>query len=183
MLIDIISGTPKKLKTNIRANIRPSPAGKYIYWYNYTDSSFYSYELKTEKEFKLTNPRTIICYNELNDVPNIAPPYPVAGWLKDDNAFLIYDRYDIWSLDPSAKNEPVNLTLNGRKNRVTYRLINIDYDNEYIDPSEMQYLSAFNEVSKESAFYRINLQKPGNPEFLTGGNYSLYPLKPEMRMQ
>jgi dipeptidyl aminopeptidase/acylaminoacyl peptidase len=172
-LIDIISGTPKKLKTNIRANIRPSPAGKYIYWYNYTDSSFYSYELKTEKEFKLTNPRTIICYNELNDVPNIAPPYPVAGWLKDDNAFLIYDRYDIWSLDPSAKNEPVNLTLNGRKNRVTYRLININYDNEYIDPSEMQYLSAFNEVSKESAFYRINLQKPGNPEFLTGGNYSL----------
>lgn len=172
-LIDIISGTPKKLKTNIRANIRPSPAGKYIYWYNYTDSSFYSYDIKTEKEFKLTNPRTIICYNELNDVPNIAPPYPVAGWLKDDNAFLIYDRYDIWSLDPSAKNEPVNLTLNGRKNRVTYRLINIDYDNEYIDPSEMQYLSAFNEVSKESAFYRINLQKPGNPEFLTGGNYSL----------
>ncbi len=172
-LIDIISGTPKKLKTNIRVNIRPSPAGKYIYWYNYTDSSFYSYELKTEKEFKLTNPRTIICYNELNDVPNIAPPYPVAGWLKDDNAFLIYDRYDIWSLDPSAKNEPVNLTLNGRKNRVTYRLININYDNEYIDPSEMQYLSAFNEVSKESAFYRINLQKPGNPEFLTGGNYNL----------
>lgn len=172
-LIDIISGTPKKLKTNIRANIRPSPAGKYIYWYNYTDSSFYSYDIKTEKEFKLTNPRTIICYNELNDVPNIAPPYPTAGWLKDDNAFLIYDRYDIWSLDPSAKNEPVNLTLNGRKNRVTYRLINIDYDNEYIDPSEMQYLSAFNEVSKESAFYRINLQKPGNPEFLTGGNYSL----------
>lgn len=172
-LIDIISGTPKKLKTNIRANIRPSPAGKYIYWYNYTDSSFYSYDIKTEKEFKLTNPRTIICYNELNDVPNIAPPYPVAGWLKDDNAFLIYDRYDIWSLDPSAKNEPVNLTLNGRKNRVTYRLININYDKEYIDPSEMQYLSAFNEVSKESAFYRINLQKPGNPEFLTGGNYSL----------
>lgn len=172
-LIDIISGTPKKLKTNIRANIRPSPAGKYIYWYNYTDSSFYSYDIKTEKEFRLTNPRTIICYNELNDVPNIAPPYPTAGWLKDDNAFLIYDRYDIWSLDPSAKNEPVNLTLNGRKNRVTYRLININYDKEYIDPSEMQYLSAFNEVSKESAFYRINLQKPGNPEFLTGGNYSL----------
>lgn len=73
-LIDIISGTPKKLKTNIRANIRPSPAGKYVYWYNYTDSSFYSYDIKTEKEFRLTNPRTIICYNELNDVPNIAPP-------------------------------------------------------------------------------------------------------------
>ena len=160
-LIDIISGTPKKLKTNIRANIRPSPAGKYIYWYNYTDSSFYSYDIKTEKEFRLTNPRTIICYNELNDVPNIAPPYPTAGWLKDDNAFLIYDRYDIWSLDPSAKNEPVNLTLNGRKNRVTYRLININYDKEYIDPSEMQYLSAFNEVSKESAFYRINLCETG----------------------
>ena len=172
-LIDIISGTPKKLKTNIRANIRPSPAGKYIYWYNYTDSSFYSYDIKTEKEFRLTNPRTIICYNELNDVPNIAPPYPTAGWLKDDNAFLVYDRYDIWSLDPSAKNEPVNLTLNGRKNRLIYRLIDIDYDNEYIDPSEMQYLSAFNEVSKESAFYRIDLRKPGNPEFLTGGSYSL----------
>jgi len=171
-LIDIVSGTPEKLKTNIRADIKPSPAGKYIYWYNYTDSSFYSFDIKAKKEYRFTNPGTIVCYNELNDVPNLAPPYPPAGWLKDDNAFLVYDRYDIWSLDPAAGRQPVNLTMNGRKSSVTYRLIDLDYDNEYIDPSEKQYLSAFNEVSKGSTFYRIDLRRPGNPELLTGGNYS-----------
>ncbi len=172
-LIDIISGSQKKLKTNIRADIKPSPAGKYIYWYNYTDSSFYSYDIKTEKEYRLTNPGIVACYDELNDVPNMPQPYPPAGWLKDDNAFIVYDRFDIWSLDPEAGRQPINLTVNGRKNRVTYRLIDFDYDNEYIDSSEKQFLSGFNEASKGSSFYRIDLRKPGNPGFLTGGNYSL----------
>ncbi|MCK7541897.1 MAG: hypothetical protein MZV63_68935 [Marinilabiliales bacterium] len=37
-----------------------------------------------------------------------------AGWLKDDKAFLVSDRYDIWSLDPDAGRAPVNVTGNGR---------------------------------------------------------------------
>ncbi len=30
------------------------------------------------------------------------PPYKVFCWLKNDAAVLVYDRYDIWKLDPDG---------------------------------------------------------------------------------
>jgi hypothetical protein len=39
-------------------------------------------------------------WDELNDVPDLPGSYPAVGWLKDDRAFLVSDKYDYWSLDP-----------------------------------------------------------------------------------
>jgi hypothetical protein len=37
--------------------------------------------------------------DEENDVPDDPGAYGIAGWEKDDKNVLIYDRYDIWSID------------------------------------------------------------------------------------
>ncbi len=134
-LVDIMTGSAQKLKENYRALIRPSPAGKYLYWYHSIDSSWYTYDIAAGREYRLTTPASLPCYDELNDVPNVPQSYPPAGWLKDDKAFLISDRYDIWSLDPAAGNPPVNVTINGRNSRISYRLMDLDYENDFIDPS------------------------------------------------
>ena len=177
-LTDILKGTSVKLKENYKARIRVSPAGKYLYWYHYSDSSWYSYDIAAGKERRLTTPLTLPCHDELNDVPNIAEPYAAAGWLKDDKAFLIYDRFDIWSLDPAAENQPVNITADGRDKRITYRLIDMDYENDFIDPSVEQYLSGFNETTKGSAYFHIDLKTKNPPMLLTGGDLRLgTPLK------
>ena len=177
-LVDIMTGSAQKLKENYRAHIRPSPAGKYLYWYHSTDSSWYTYDLTSGREYRLTTPATLPCYDELNDVPNFAQSYPPAGWLKDDKAFLIQDRYDVWSLDPVAVNKPFNITVNGRNNRITYRLIDLDYENDFIDPSVMQFLNGSSETTKGNSFYSLDLKKKDAPVFLTGGDYDLgIPLK------
>jgi hypothetical protein len=172
-LVDILTGSAQKLKENYRALIRPSPAGKYLYWYYSIDSSWYTYDIAAGREYRLTTPASLPCYDVLNDVPNAAPSYPLAGWLKDDKAFLISDRYDIWSLDPAAGNLPVNITMNGRNSLISYRLMDLDYENDFIDPSVMQYLNGFNEKTKGSSFYSIDLRKKNGPVFLTGGDYRL----------
>jgi len=172
-LIDIYSGDAKKLKEGYRARPRFSPAGKYLYWYHSSDSSWYTYDIEAGKEYRLTTPATLPCHDELNDVPDAAGSYPAAGWLKDDEAFLISDRYDIWSLDPRTGRAPVNLTLNGRKTTVTFRLFDFDPENDYIDPSVKQYLSGFNETSRESGYYSIDLRKKAGPTLLKGGAYRL----------
>jgi len=177
-LIDIMTGTSKKIKENYRARLQPSPAGKFLYWYHSIDSSWYTYDIATGREKRLSTAATLPCYNELNDVPNFPQSYPPAGWLKDDKAFLIRDRYDIWSLDPAGENPPVNVTVNGRNNRITYELIDLDYDNDFIDPSARQYLNGFNETTKGSSFYSFDLKKNDVPVFLTGGDCDLgMPLK------
>lgn len=172
-LVDIMTGTTQKLKENYRTRMRSSPAGKYLYWYHGMDSSWYTYDIAAGQEHRLTSPSTLPCHNELNDVPNVASSYPPAGWLKDDKAFLISDRYDIWSLDPVGANPPVNITANGRETFNTYSLIDFDSETEYIDPSVLQYMNSFNEKTKGSAYFSIDLRKNNEPVFLTGGYYHL----------
>jgi len=172
-LIDLLTGTPQKKKENYRARIRSSPAGKYLYWYHSTDSSWYTYDIASGKEYRLTTPETLPCHDELNDVPDAASSYPPAGWLKDDKAFIISDRFDLWSLDPKAENPPVNITMNGRKSVTTYSLIDFDTENDYIDPSVLQYLMAFNEKTKGSSIWSLDLRKKNPPSELMGGDFRI----------
>ncbi|MCK7536888.1 MAG: hypothetical protein MZV63_40975 [Marinilabiliales bacterium] len=84
---------------------------------------------------------------------------------------LVSDKYDIWSLDPSAARTPLNVTIDGSNNRVTYRLLDFDPENDFIDPSEKQYLQGINEVTRAQAFYSLDMKKKEAPLKLTGGDY------------
>ena len=171
-VVDVMTGAAQKIKENYRARMRVSPAGKYLYWYHSIDSSWYSYDLAVGREYRLTTPASLPLWDTENDVPNPAPSYPAAGWLRDDKAFLVSDRYDIWSLDPAAARNPSNVTINGSNTRVTYRLLDFDPENDFIDPSEKQYLHGVNEVTRSQAFYSLDMKKKEAPVKLTGGNYS-----------
>ncbi|MBW6501258.1 MAG: prolyl oligopeptidase family serine peptidase [Bacteroidales bacterium] len=168
-LVNVLTGAAKKIKENYRARPRVSPAGKYLYWYHAIDSSWYAYDISGGTEARLTSRSSLPCHDELHDVPGYPDAYPAGGWLKDDAALLIHDRYDLWSLDPDNRRAPVNITINGRKNRLSYRLIDLDYENDYIDPEAKHFLSSFNEATKGNAFYSIDLRKK-NPLRLTDAN-------------
>lgn len=172
-LVDVMTGSAQQIKQGTRARMRFSPAGKYLYWYNSPDSSWYTYDVAGAKEYRLTDPSTLKVYEEDNDVPDLPGSYMPAGWLKDDRAFLVSDRYDIWSLDPVGAKPAQNITQNGRETSVTYRIIDFDPDNDYIDPSVTQYLEGTNEKTREDAFYSMDMRKKGNPHYLTGGPYML----------
>jgi hypothetical protein len=80
--------------------------------------------------------------------------YGIAGWAEGDRAVFIYDRYDIWRLDPDGSKVPVNATRNfGRKNFVKLRYVKLDPEEENIDTSKPVLLSAFDERSKSSGFF------------------------------
>ena len=172
-LLNLVTGNKELIKKDIRARVEPSPGGKYLVWFNYPDYSYYSYDIKEGKEYRLTSPDIIRAENELNDVPNYAYPYGSAGWLEGDEAVLIYDRYDIWKVDPENDHDPVNMTVNGREKKTSYRLVNFDREADFIDEKETQYLMATNELSRESAYCSWELKRASEPEELLGGTYSL----------
>ena len=62
--------------------------------------------IETGKEFKITSPEIIQCADELHDTPNMPSSYRNAGWTENDKSLLVYDRFDIWQVDPENQNEP-----------------------------------------------------------------------------
>ena len=180
-LIDIYTGEAKLIKKDVRAYPSVSPEGKYVYWYNAIDTSWNTYNINTGKEYQVTKPSVVQCADELNDVPNPADDYGLGAWLKNDAALLVYDRYDIWKIDPENKNIPINLTGNGRSTKTSYRLI--DFENKIqstlneskigLDPTKTYYIDAHNEISRNDGIYTISLKKNQNPKQIIEGAYKL----------
>ena len=173
-LVDIKTGEAEMIKKDCRARPMSSPDGKFIYWYNAVDSTWNTYEIASGKEFQITTPTSIQVADEQNDVPNLPGSYRYAGWLQNDDAFLIYDRYDIWKVDPKNATAPVNLTGNGRETKVNYRLVRFNPEpGEGIDPKETLLLKAHNEVTRADSYYSFDLKKTEQQKVLFAENYKL----------
>lgn len=114
----------------------------------------------------------------MEDVPDYPSPYGLAGWTTDDKALLIYDRCDIWRFDPSTVKVPVNLTVNGKKERLSYRRVKLDMEEKSVDINKDQLLTSFNESTKGSGYYNTRFTAPAVPGELLAGNFMLQtPLK------
>lgn len=175
-LVDMENGAARMFKEDIRATPDASPDGNYIYWYQAIDTTWRSYSLKSEKEFILTQPEMVQVADEINDVPNLAFPYGTAGWLEDDEALLVYDRYDIWKVDPENREAPVNLTGNGRETQTSYRLLQYDREEaseKGLDANASYHLLGHNEESRADGYYEMKLNKAREPKALMSGKYRL----------
>ncbi|MER3461849.1 MAG: hypothetical protein C4342_02170, partial [Armatimonadota bacterium] len=74
----------------------------------------------------------------------------------DEEWVLLYDRYDIWAVDPNGRREPRNLTRAfGRTWEISLRNVNLDREARTTDLDKPLLLSAFSERTKQSGFYRL----------------------------
>ncbi len=153
-LVNRKTGQRKLIVPKVAYGTSLSPDQQYVSWYNLQDSAWYVYSVKTGKSRNVTGRVKVPFYNVLNDVPNMAPPYGMAGWTRKGR-MVIYDRYDLWSFDPSGKTAPVNLTRGeGRKKNIRFRYVKLDKEAQTL-PQKML-LSAFQLKNKKAGFYSLN---------------------------
>ena len=171
--VSLDNGERKQIAQADYGRFRLSPQGKYAYWYGETDSCWYTIALAEGKRYRLTTPESFPAWDEENDVPNHPYAHGAAGWTANDQNLLIYDRYDIWKFDPTAATPPINLTVNGRKEKLSYRLEQLDKEARFIDLGKPQLLKGFNETTKGYGFYNARLSAPAAPKTLLAGNYML----------
>jgi hypothetical protein len=82
----------------------------------------------------------------------------MMGWTKDDQDVFIYDRSDVWRLDPEGKKAPVSLTSGvGRKEQMRFRYIRLDPEEKFLNPDATVLLDAFSFIDKSSGFYTMKL--------------------------
>lgn len=171
--VSLDNGERKQIAQADYGRFRLSPQGKYAYWYGETDSCWYTIALAEGKRYRLTTPESFPAWDEENDVPDYPYAHGAVGWTANDQNLLIYDRYDIWKFDPTAATSPINLTVNGRKEKLSYRLEQLDKEARFIDLGKPQLLKGFNEATKGYGFYNARLSAPAAPKTLLAGNYML----------
>ena len=156
-LFDLKRKMRKTVATKIKGNASLSPQANYVYWFSLPDTAWFAYSVATEKISKLNEQTKVKFANEENDSPDYPGAYGAAGWTADDQLFLSYDRYDLWAFDPQNQKAPVNLTQIGRQNKTVFRYVKLDAEERFIDSKKEILLSAFNEVTKASGYYRLTL--------------------------
>lgn len=167
-LIDLESGIKRQILTE-QSYARLSPGDKFVIWYEPADSSFYAKSTALNKfdTVPLTKIIPVSFYDELHDTPSDPRPYGIAGWAEDDRSVFIYDRFDIWKLDPTGVRVPVNVTKTfGRRNETRLRFEKLDKDLEFIPTDEPILLSAFDERTMSSGFFQAQLSTVKEPSML-----------------
>ena len=169
-IINILDGCAQKVVTGENlSNLSPSPQAKYLNWYNRRVKDWFSYEVETGAIRNLTNRIGVAFWNEQHDSPSLPSAYGNGGWREKDATFLVYDKYDIWEVDPAGVKAPVALTEGlGRKQEYTFRILRLDDETpagigggirgvgrslEPIKSNETLYFTAFDHVNKFGGFF------------------------------
>jgi dipeptidyl aminopeptidase/acylaminoacyl peptidase len=173
-VVDPATGAKKLVRQKISGQAQLSLDGKYVAYFD--QGHWYSYNIATAKTVDLTGALTGVHFDqETWSTPDTPAAWGVGGWTKGDRSLLLYDRFDIWEVDPAGIRPSVMVTDSvGRKNSIAFRIINLDRDPEEraIDPAKPLMLHAFSEETKASGFYRDRLDAKQLPEKIVMGDFA-----------
>ncbi|MDD4107681.1 MAG: prolyl oligopeptidase family serine peptidase [Prolixibacteraceae bacterium] len=172
-LVDIKSGIKREI-VNGKSFVQISPGGMYVVWYDPADKSYYSRSTSINRLDTVSLTRIIpVSFHDENDDRPIDPqPYGIAGWSENDRFVYIYDRYDIWKIDPSGERVPVCVTkAYGRRNHIRFRYLKLDPEEENIPSDKTVLLQGFDESTMRGGFFSFRFNAVADPRMLIMDDY------------
>ncbi len=173
--IDVKTGERKLVKKSHGGQIYPSSTGKYILLYDNKARNYFAWDGMALKN--ITSKIKVPLYNEEADTPDDPNPYGVMGWQEGDSAVYVYDRYDVWKVDPADKIEPLLATrivkMSGRSLTRTFRYLKVDNDERFIKYGQELYFREVDQKTKRSSIAGLTFSPTisemrgitGNPVF------------------
>jgi dipeptidyl aminopeptidase/acylaminoacyl peptidase len=152
-LVDLKTGEKMLVLERVRATASLSPGGKFITWWDPDHNKYFAMSTSERTPVDISEDIPTSLANELHDTPSPPRSYGSAGWLDDDEALLLYDRFDVWQVDPTGREPATCLTgEQGRSSNVRYRLQRLDREERTVDLEQPVLLSVFNEHTKASGY-------------------------------
>lgn len=139
-----------------------APGGRFVVYFK--EGHWHLFDVKKRATRSLTAELDVPFANEDHDYPMAVPGYGVAGWMKEDAAVLIYDKYDLWRFDTKSGAATCLTGGAGRQAQRTFRLVRTNPKAKTIAPNAPLLLSSYHQMEKNHGFYR--LAPGGSPERL-----------------
>jgi len=162
-VIDLATGAGRKIGTKLRFGASISPGGRYILYFDHQDGSWYSIRTSDGKQYNLTDPLRVSFTEEDWDTPDTPAPYGIAGWTEGDRSVLLYDRFDIWEIKPDGTDARTITGDVGRSRQIRFRYVKLDDEETAIPANAPLLLSAVDQTTKASGFYRLD-RRGGAPQ-------------------
>jgi dipeptidyl aminopeptidase/acylaminoacyl peptidase len=165
-VINTVTGVSRQVATKVRSGGQLSPEAKYVTWWE--GGRWRIHDIAANRTRDLTAGVTDVSFeDETHDTPSEPGPWGLGGWTTDDRAVFVYDRYDIWEVDPTGARPARNLTDGvGRRERITFRTVDLDPDADAFDSAQPLLLRAFDNDTKHAGFYRDRAGAAMAPEVL-----------------
>jgi dipeptidyl aminopeptidase/acylaminoacyl peptidase len=172
-LLNTDNGSEKLIRENMQSqSCFPSfsPDENFVVYFDSKARSFFSFEVATGIVRNLTG-EISWPFNSFGGGRDVKEAYSIpfskGVWLEDGKRILFYDQYDIWQVDPSGRQKPINITNGfGRRNKIVFRLLD---EKNNLKNSTRVMVTAFNETDKQTGFYSIRIGKTENPHIIEMG--------------
>lgn len=170
-VIDLEDGSRELVAEMVRGGGDLSPDGRYVTRWDGFDLTWYAIDVATGESIDLTAALDVPVHDILDDHPDALRPYGAAGWTEGDEAFLVYDQFDIWAVDPTGRRAPRNVTEGaGRASETRFRYLDLDRDDPVVPDDEDVLLTSFGVYTKTSGVYRDRFDGNRRPEPLIEGD-------------
>jgi dipeptidyl aminopeptidase/acylaminoacyl peptidase len=158
-VIDPATGEHKLALRKARWFRGASPDGGRLLYFD--DGAYYTYDTASGKTVEISKGVGTSFIDAEDDHNIVKPPTPSMGWSKDGQYVLLEDGWDIWKV-PANGGAAVNLTVNGKKDKIRYRQrYRLDPDEKGIDLDQPMYVSVYGEWTKKGGIGMIEPGKPG----------------------
>jgi dienelactone hydrolase len=165
-VIDVNTGASEMVLEELHGRgVELSPGVSYVTWWD--GHEWFAQSVSGGEPINLSSGIPHPVYDESDDHPMIPGSYGSAGWTEYDGLFLVYDKHDVWAVDPTGGQAPRNVTEGtGRRENLRFRYTRVDPDEEFISESEPILLGAFDRDNKDAGFYRDRVSGDREPEQL-----------------
>lgn len=159
-LVNTNTGARTLIAKKIRSGGSLSPKGKYVAWYDWKQRHYFLYDIATGKTINATKDIKVPLWDEDDDHPDDPPPHGTVGWQENDAFLFMYDKFDIWKVDPTGSSKPVCITNNtGRNNQLTFRYVRTDREETFLKAGQPLLLSVFDNKEKGNG---VHIHKLGD---------------------
>ena len=126
-LLDTLTGKADRILEKAPSAPSFSPKAKYLVWWDSQKRAWFGMSTDARKQINLSAKIPHAVHDELHDTPSPPRGYGLAGWTDNDKEVLIYDRFDIWAVNPQRPNQPRCITEGtGRKSSTRFRIQRLD---------------------------------------------------------
>lgn len=149
-LKNVLTGESREIGTVANGMYRFSTGGNYVVWFD--NRQYYSYCVADGTTNVIGSDIEYPLWDEDTDTPvKIDDPYGFGVWTENDGRLMVYDRYDMWSVDPKGKSASICETAGeGRKRNLKMRLIETDPDFRFLNYNDPLLFSLFDYADKRN---------------------------------